>query len=211
MTLAYQISTYNRNRKWNTFINEFEINPDVTVLDVGFAEKEYNKTDNYIEKKYPYPYKLTALGVDIPFQFKKRYPCVNVVIYNGKKFPFRDKKFDIVWSNAVIEHVGSYDKQLFFIKEIKRVSRYAYITTPNKKFPIEVHTRTPFLHYLPKYIFDKYLFLIGKKWATGEYMNLLSLNDINILLSKARINKYKIIKNRFLGFVMDYSIIIKND
>jgi len=70
-----------------------------------------------------------------------------------------------------------------------------------------VHTRTPLLHYLPKGIFDSYLKLIGKSWAAGTYMNLLSISDIKRLLAGAGIKDYKIIANKLLGFTMDYIII----
>jgi len=164
--------------------------------------------DNFIEKHYPYPERLTALGIDTPKDVKSKYPKMDFIKYNGSVFPFKDKAFDICWSNAVIEHVGGLDKQLFFLKEIKRVSKKAFITTPNKLFPVELHTRTPLLHYLPKSMFDGYLGLIGKKWATDAYMNLLSISDLKHLLKKADINNYTIARNRLCGLTLDFVILI---
>jgi len=207
MSIAYKVSVFNRKRKWDLFLNNIVLTKEMRVLDVGFSEKEYSSTDNFIEKHYPYPEKLTALGVNVPVEFKKRYPLVTAVHYGGGIFPFADKAFDVCWSNAVIEHVGDRDKQLFFLKEIRRVSRRAFITTPNKHFPIETHTRTPLMHYFPKKIFDRYLTLMGKKWATGNYMHLLSFSDCNNLLCDASIHEYKIIKNRLFGFILDFVII----
>ena len=207
MTLANKISAYNRNRKWNIFLNELTPTQELRILDVGFSEEEYSSVDNFIEKHYPYPDMLTALGVDIPDKFITRYPKVAAVHYDGGLFPFEDKSFDLVWSNAVIEHVGDRSKQLVFLNEIKRVAKRAYITTPNKFFPIETHTRTPLLHYLPKRIFDKYLSLVGKRWAAGDYMHLLSHTELKTLLFDADIMEYKIIKNSFFGFTLDFVII----
>jgi hypothetical protein len=209
MSLAYKISAVNRNRKWDIFLREICPNPELHVLDVGFSENEYSPTDNYIEKYYPYPEMLTALGVNTPNMFKERYPKIKAFQYDGNVFPFGDKEFDVCWSNAVIEHVGNFDKQQFFLSEVKRVASKAFLTTPNKLFPIEVHTRTPLLHYFPKKIFDSYLRLIGKTWATGNYMNLLSINDIQRLLTKAGIGNYRIIENKLLGFTMDFIIIFE--
>lgn len=207
MSLSHQISKYNRDRKWKIFLKEMSPVATTRVLDIGFSENEYSQTDNYIEKHYPYQNMLTALGIACPIRFKKRYPNVATIQYDGGQFPFADKCFDIAWSNAVIEHVGNHDRQLIFIKEIKRVSKRAFITTPNRYFPAEVHTRTPFLHYLPKPVFDKYLTLIGKGWASGEYMHLLAQNEIKSLLAEAGIANFKIIKNRIAGFVLDFVII----
>jgi len=59
VSLAYKISAWNRLRKWNLFLKDFTPKREYRVLDVGFSENEYSVTDNYIEKHYPYPKKLT--------------------------------------------------------------------------------------------------------------------------------------------------------
>lgn len=208
MKIAQTISAYNRKRKWKLFKDIIGINPNQTILDVGFTEREYSPYDNFIEKNYPYPEKITALGVDNPYSFKKRYPLVKVVIYNGNTFPFKDLSFDIIWSNAVIEHVGSKEAQLNFLKEVKRVGKKSFITTPNRNFPIELHTKIPLLHlFFNKQTYDSFLILIGKDWASGNYMNLLSKRNLIDLLFKAGIHQYKIISNRFFGLTMDFVII----
>ena len=207
MSLAYRISAYNRKRKWAIFLDQMKPNPDTKILDAGFSEKEYSATDNYLEKHYQFPENITALGINPPEESLERYPKVKILKYGGKRFPFENKSFDLCWSNAVIEHVGNRTKQVQFLKEIKRVSNKAFVTTPNRRFPIEIHTRTPLLHYLPKPWFESYLKKSGKKWATGKYMNLLSLRDVKRLLDKAGIEDYEIIKNRFGGFTLDFIII----
>lgn len=210
-SIAKTVSTANRKRKYCTFNELFKPQQSTTLLDVGFTEKEYREGDNFIEKNYPYKDKITALGIVTSVkQFTERYPEVNVVTYDGKTFPFEHKSFDICWSNAVIEHVGNFDCQLNFLKEIKRVSKKAFITTPNKFFPIEVHTLTFLLHFiLSKNQFDKYLRLKGKNWATGNYMHLLSIKDIKNLLEAAGIERYKILANRMFFFVMDFAVYIE--
>lgn len=210
MGFATKISFFNRERKWKIFNQIIQFDKETKVLDVGFNNKEYSSVDNYLEKKYPYLDKITALGIGRSDKFKKKYPKVKVVEYDGTTFPFKDKEFHVCWSNAVIEHVGDLNKQKKFLREIKRVAKVVFITTPNKYFPIEVHTRMPFLHYLPKCIFDKILVLFNKKWATVEYMNLLSKNDLKRMLKDVGINKYTIISNKILFWTLDY-IIIFND
>jgi len=208
MTIAYNISAWNRRRKWQLFLDHIKTGANTTVLDVGFNNEEYSETDNYLEKKYPHKKNITALGIEKDDIFKKKYPEVKSVLYKGGVFPFTDKQFDVCWSNAVIEHVGSREKQVEFLHEIKRVSHKAFITTPNKLFPVEVHTRIPFLHLLlSKKCFDKFLKLIGKKWAVGDYMNLISHRQLKQLLSEAGITEYTIIKNKLLGFTLDFVIV----
>ncbi|MEX0749719.1 MAG: class I SAM-dependent methyltransferase, partial [Dehalococcoidia bacterium] len=153
-SFAYRISGFNRRRKWEIFLRDFAPQPADRVLDVGFSDNEYSATDNFLEKHYPYRAQITALGIDAPSLFPARYPDVKVVQYEGREFPLADNAFDVAWSNAVIEHVGQHEgrreAQILFLREIARVSTSAFVTTPNKWFPIEVHTRTPLLHWLPK-------------------------------------------------------------
>lgn len=208
MGIATKISKFNRIRKWNLFQEQIYLNKNSKILDVGFNDIEYSVVDNYLEKHYPHQSKITALGIVGKENFQKLYPKVKAVLYDGDTFPFPSKSFDFCWSNAVIEHVGCYEKQLYFIKEMSRTSKQVFFTTPNLFFPIEVHTRTPFLHFLPKNIFEKYLKFVGKSWATDNYMNLLSKKKLKNLLKDANISNYKIIRNKLLFFTLDFVIII---
>jgi len=209
LTIADRFSNSNRLRKYNFFISYFKPTINTQILDVGPSEREYLENANIIEKRYSYPENITVLGIEDFEQFSKRYPKVKIVKYKGDIFPFRDKEFDICWCNAVIEHVGNRDKQEKFLKEIYRVSKTAFITTPNRYFPLEVHTKIPLLHYLPKKVFDKLLIKMGKSWAAGDRMHLFGLRDIKMLLRKCNVNTYKIVKNRILGFVVDFVMILK--
>jgi hypothetical protein len=69
---------------------------------------------------------------------------------DGRRLPFRDRSFDIVFSNSVIEHVGDAQSQQAFANEVARVGRAFWVQTPNRWFPVEQHLLTPFLHWLPK-------------------------------------------------------------
>jgi hypothetical protein len=64
------------------------------------------------------------------------------------------------------------------------------------------------LHYLPAPLFEKYLAMTGKAWATGDYMTLLSLKDVRELLDEAGISGYSIIKNRLGAFIVDMVIVM---
>ena len=204
--LAYIVSGRNRRKKFDFFIQTFRPDESTNILDIGAAEDEYSDTDNLLEKLYSYPRNITVLGIDKYNKFIEKYPNVTVHVYDGKIFPFANKYFDICWSNAVIEHIGDYERQVLFLKEINRVGKSAYLTTPNRFFPIEVHTRTLFIHYLPKAIFYWYLKLIGKGWATENYMFLLSYKDILKLLNDAGINDFIIKRNRLMFWTLDFVI-----
>lgn len=204
--IAEKFGNRNRLKKYNFFIDFFKPTGSTKILDIGASEKEYRKNANILEKLYPYQESMTVLGVDEYSEFCKRYPKVKTIIYKGAVFPFQDKEFDLCWSNAVIEHVGERMAQIAFLKEIHRVAKQSLITTPNRFFLFEPHTRAFFLHWLPKKYFDKILVRMGKKWAAEDYMHLLSLRQLREILHAAGISNYKIKKNRFMGFVIDFVV-----
>jgi hypothetical protein len=75
---------------------------------------------------------------------------VRTVRADGRELPFADGEFDVGFSNAVIEHVaGGRPGQRRFAHELCRVARRVFVTTPNRFFPLEVHTLVPFAHWLP--------------------------------------------------------------
>jgi SAM-dependent methyltransferase len=205
---AQQLSVANRERKWRLFLETIAPNPAMTLLNVGYTDREFSPADNLLEKRYPHPERITALGIEEPTEYSRRYPAVHVVKYDGTRFPFPDKAFDVCWSNAVLEHVGGADRQRLFLSEIARVARRAFVTTPNRYFPVEVHTLTPLLHYLPKSLFDRYLKMTGRSWAAGSYMHLLSERDLRHLLDLAGCGEPRIVRNRVLGFTLDFVAVI---
>jgi hypothetical protein len=124
------------------------------------------------------------------------------------------KKFksDLVISSATIEHVGDFQNQVSKVKNMISLSKkYIVISTPNRFYPIEFHTKLPFLHWLPENIFRKaLLFLNMKYFADEKNLNLLSKGDLkkilNIFSDKIEYNIYNI---SFLGFISNFLVICK--
>ena len=206
MNLVQRISVFNRDRKWRTFLNTIRPGADTTVLDVGFVDRETSPFANYIERHYPWPENLTALGLDEPKDFCRRYPRVTAVRYDGAAFPFAAGSFDAVWSNAVLEHVGGFERQVAFVRELRRVGQRVFFSTPNRGFPLELHTRLPFVHWLPKSVCDRILRRLGRGHAAGDYMHLLGISGLRRVLAAAGVRKPRIIRNRLAGWTLDFAV-----
>jgi hypothetical protein len=65
---------------------------------------------------------------------------------------FADNEFDVVFSNSVIEHLHTSDRQRAMAREVRRVGRFHFVQTPNRHFPIEPHFLLPCFQFLPRTI-----------------------------------------------------------
>lgn len=93
---------------------------------------------------------VTVANLNPPHHDAEGSYNIRIVNADGRRLPFADKSFDWVFSNAVIEHVGSWEDQRQFATEITRVaSRGYFITTPNLYFPIEPHALLPLYQFYP--------------------------------------------------------------
>jgi hypothetical protein len=94
-------------------------------------------------------------GIDVlnlhPFSWNEKPEYhIHTLVGDGCALQFPDKSYDVAFSNSVIEHVGSWQKQEAFAKEIRRVGKAVWVQTPAFESPIEPHYLTPFVHWLPK-------------------------------------------------------------
>jgi SAM-dependent methyltransferase len=156
--LASRISLRSREQKLRLFLELLEPGPDTTVVDVGVTDASFGagSTDNFFEALYPWPDRITAVGDTGLERFRAAFPQVRAVQADGRELPFRDGEFDLGFSNAVVEHVdGGREGQRRFVHELARVAQRVFVTTPNRFFPVEVHTRLPLVHWLPPSVRDR--------------------------------------------------------
>jgi SAM-dependent methyltransferase len=175
MRLVDAISLRSRERKLRLFMDELQPTAETTVLDVGadelgFGDGEGCGTLNFFEERYPWPERITALGLHDGAGFRARYPQIDYVQGDACALPFPDGAFDVVFSNAVVEHVGGRDRQRKLVAEALRVGRRVFITTPNRRVPIEVHTRLPLVHWLPDAASHSAYRAAGKEFATDVHL-----------------------------------------
>jgi ubiquinone/menaquinone biosynthesis C-methylase UbiE len=154
-----------------------------TILDVGATSDQVYDFSNYLEAWYPHKSRITAVGIDDAKFLEELYPGITFLKADGRNLPFADESFDVVHSSAVLEHVGSRENQMQLIRELTRVARRAvFLTTPNRWFPVEVHTVLPFVHWLPAPWFRAVLRLLGHDMLSREEnLNLLSAGNLRTM------------------------------
>ncbi len=172
-----------RGKFFKFFMEIMNPQPEDKVLDLGVTCDAKRDSSNYFEKLYPWTKNITAVGLEDGSYLEQKYLGLKFVRADGTALPFQDNTFDIVFSAAVAEHVGSFENQRKFYNEALRVGKKVFITTPDRFFPVEVHTGIPFLHYLPKNIFRAILRRIGMSdLADEKALNLLSYGDIKKII-----------------------------
>ena len=128
-----------RGRRMRAFAEQFQITSETRVLDVGGTPSIWGLLA--VKPRITFLNMPQGIGTCAGF---------DLVFASGCEMPFADQSFDIVFSNSVIEHVGDRDQQRLFANEVRRVARRYYVQTPNRRFPIEPHLLTPFVHWLPR-------------------------------------------------------------
>ncbi|OGU55538.1 MAG: hypothetical protein A2V66_07010 [Ignavibacteria bacterium RBG_13_36_8] len=107
---------------------------------------------------------------------------------------FNEKEFDIVFSNSVIEHVGTFEDQQKMANEIKRVGKYYYVQTPNYFFPLEPHFFFPFFQMMPLKI--KILIMMNFRLGWSD-KKILSKEEAVKVATSVRLLKQKELKHLF--------------
>lgn len=196
-----------RRARFAMFMRELQPGPNERVLDIGAGEGE-GRAVNFFEDWYPWRRQITAVALsDLP-EFRRAFPEVSLVIGDGQRLPFADNSFDIVFSNAVIEHVGTETDQRRFIAEACRVARRVFISTPNRWFPIDAHTMIPFAHWLPMAWRNAiYHGLKRDYFATEERLRLIGARELFSFVPPGY--HARILRQRVGGLTSNLNVVIE--
>jgi hypothetical protein len=167
-----------REKIFRDFMTRMRPSPRDRILDVGVSEI-INDGANMLERRYPHQHNITACGLGSGIAFQRAFPqAAYVSIEPDGPLPFADNVFDIATSNAVLEHLGSFDRQQIFVRELCRVASRVFITVPNRFFPIEHHTAVPIAHYESN-LFRMACWVAGKSdWSREENLILMTRKQL---------------------------------
>ena len=129
-----------RAQRMRRFLEMFPITDQTRVLDIGGAVGTWEHV--------PVRPRLTLLNIyDRPDGLDA---AVIWVKGDARQMPFNPGDFDVIFSNSVIEHVGTWDDQRQFAQEIRRLQSPFWIQTPDRYFPIEPHALGLGVQFLPR-------------------------------------------------------------
>jgi len=147
------------HHKKNSFVNQFR-------------QKRFELLKNRIEKLIQKDhFKILDIGGDIQYwkNIGWQHPACKIHLLNlyeskvpenethqfsssvgnGLSLEYKKGEVDLIFSNSVIEHVGSYANQQIFAGEVRRVSDKYIVQTPSIWFPLEPHSLIPLFQFLP--------------------------------------------------------------
>ena len=202
MSLFAKLSYVSRKRKLELFNKIMKPTAQTKVLDIGAQiNPQCNGRLQFID---PYPWKSKVTAINISAEqiklIEEHYPEIEAVVGDACALPWPDKHFDVVYGNAVIEHVGDFEKQKRMAAEIMRVGKKWFITTPNRWYPLEFHLRLPFVTWLPG---NSYLWLgrlvsynhVKKKYMSGiryDTLRLMTAKELKHCFPRSRIIKQRV-------------------
>jgi hypothetical protein len=188
-----------RRRRMKRFFAIFAPSSEVRVLDIGGTPQTWS-----VESTAATQFPVTMINIRRDGQIDGgRFTSM---AGDATALPFADKSFDIAFSNSVIEHVGSWERQQAFAHEARRVAPKLWIQTPARSFPIEAHLLAPFIQYLPKRVQHRIV-----RWTPR---GLLQPSVVHEIVDEVRLLTYRefrqlfpdcrILKERFMGLTKSY-------
>jgi hypothetical protein len=82
-------------------------------------------------------------------------------------------RFDLVFSNSVIEHVGGHQRRAEFAEAVRGLGTHHWVQTPNRYFPIEPHWLFPGFQFLPA----RARVEVQRRWPVGHFAELRDKQD----------------------------------
>jgi SAM-dependent methyltransferase len=176
-----------RGQRWKLFLKTCAPDPARPLLDVGGVPGD----------TFSRLWTGATIWVNLDRRALAGARAGRAVVADGRRLPFRDGAFDVVFSNSLIEHVGDRQEQWRLAEEVRRVGKRYFVQTPNRAFPIEPHYLLPFFQFLPERLQRVVHFLLPIGWVPrGRYERVWMLTppELQQLFPDAHI-----VRERLLG------------
>ncbi len=155
------------------------------LLDIGGSNYYWEHFKKFLDKR------IKLFLINIERDAMVGYPGI---VGDARNLAFlKSSSVDLILSNSLIEHLGGYEEQKQFAKEIQRVGRFYFLQTPAFLFPLEPHFLFPFFHWLPKSV---RLFL-ATRFSLGWYQKAADINEAKKMVEEIRIMKKKELRKIF--------------
>ncbi|MFC4588891.1 class I SAM-dependent methyltransferase [Sphaerisporangium corydalis] len=131
-----------RARRWNWFAESFPDLSSMSVIDLGGTASAWLRAP--VQPAHVQIVNLETPPADLP-------GWLRADVADACALPpgILDTHYDLVFSNAVIEHVGGHLRRRMFADSVHRLAERHWVQTPYRYFPVEPHFLFPGFQYLP--------------------------------------------------------------
>jgi len=156
------LSAKARGRRWASFAERFPDLAEMRVLDLGGEMRSWA----------PAPVRPKQLMIVNLTPQQPDGESVRTVVGDACELAgsLRDERFDLVFSNSVIEHVGGHDRCTAFAHTVHEKADHHWVQTPYRYFPIEPHWVFPGFQFLPLRARAE----VTRRWRMGRHTNDLA-------------------------------------
>lgn len=131
-----------RAQRWSWLFETFPDLDKMSVVDLGGDPATWRQSS--IHPKHVHVVNIESLTPDVP-------DWIQVDHADACALPaaIASRRYDLVFSNSVLEHVGGHERRMRFAEAVHRLAPAHWVQTPYRYFPIEPHWIAPGMQFLP--------------------------------------------------------------
>jgi hypothetical protein len=136
------LGAQSRARRWEQFTSTFPQLSNMSVIDLGGRLETWRRSP--VQPGHVHVLNLEKADGEIPAwaEFDHADAC-------DLPDAIRRRRYDVVFSNSVIEHVGGHAQRVRFAETARSLADRHWVQTPYRYFPIEPHWLFPGFQFLP--------------------------------------------------------------
>jgi hypothetical protein len=200
-----------RSKRHDLFLSMIKPQSTDKLLDIGGLPRYWIGLTQTVDQ-------VDCLNIHSVKWEPENFPNHNIrtLVGDGCELDMTDNSYDIAFSNSVIEHVGSWERQKEFAAEISRVAHRMWIQTPAYECPIEPHFLAPFVHWLPVSIRK-----FAVRFSLWGLIQHPTVEQVNHLVETTQLLTYRQVKElfpdchviveRMFGFIPKSYIIVRTE
>ncbi|GAA5085873.1 hypothetical protein HNP84_009660 [Thermocatellispora tengchongensis] len=131
-----------RARRWSWFAASFPNLREMSVIDLGGTASAWLRAP--VRPARVHIVNLEHPPADLP-------DWIRADVADACELPpgILDDSYDLVFSNAVIEHVGGHARRQMFADAVHKLAERHWVQTPYRYFPVEPHFLFPGFQFMP--------------------------------------------------------------
>jgi hypothetical protein len=131
-----------RARRWELLLKTFPDLDQMSVVDLGGDPSTWQQSS--IHPKHVHVVNIEPFSADLP-------SWMETDLGDACALPeqIASRRYDLVFSNSVIEHVGGHERRTRFADTVHQLAPRHWVQTPYRYFPIEPHWIAPGMQFMP--------------------------------------------------------------